>query len=141
MKSLTIYIASSFDESQTCELVRQRLMEAGHRVPDVWWNVRTKNDFANRPESDFYSSPLVQAIAVRHWETIRNCDIVILVSSLENSRSFTGANVEVGFALGLGKPVVSLGKLKLSAMYCPLIQCNNVGQLLSVIDCIGQVQR
>lgn len=141
MKSLKLYVASSFDlvpELQTTQVCLER---DGHTVPDIWWNVRTKDDFTDKSNLEFYGSTLVQSIAARHWETIRECDAVILVSDPYKERSFTGANVEIGFAHALGKPIFSVGKLKRSAMYVPIIKCETLGELLQAINCLGQIQR
>lgn len=137
MKSLSIYIASSFDEEEYCNTVLSALQEDGHKVPDVWWNIKTKRDFDKKSDLEFYGAPIIKAIAKRHWETIKNVDLVILVSNVKQERSFTGANVEVGYALALGKPVVSIGKLKRSAMYADIIQCDGVEELTTIVNCIA----
>jgi Nucleoside 2-deoxyribosyltransferase len=141
LKVLNIYIASSFDEASLCESIRLRLEDCGMKIPDVWWNIKTKDNFVNESDTDFYSTPIVQAIAARHWETIRECDAVILVSSLKERRSFTGANVEVGFAFALSKPVFSIGELKRSAMYSPIIKCRSIHELMDSILCLAQIAR
>lgn len=139
---MKIYIASSFDEAKSCEMIRKLLTASGHEIPDVWWNVKTKDDFTDHSDAEFYSAPIVQAIAARHWRTIRECDAVVIVSNLETARSFTGANVEIGFAHALGKPILAVGLLKRSAMYVPVIQCGvSARQLIEAVDCIGQNQR
>lgn len=141
VKPLRIYIASSFDEVVLCEAVCQQMRASGHTVPDVWWNTRTKDSLVGVSDLEFYGSPLIQSIAARHWETIREVDAVIIVSSMKHERSFTGANVEIGFAHGLNKPIFSLGKLKRSAMYCPIIKCGNMADLISSINCLAQESR
>jgi nucleoside 2-deoxyribosyltransferase len=138
---MKFYLASSFDEAALCETVFRLLKTLGHEVPDVWWNVRSKDDFANNTDAEFYGASIVQSIAARHWLTLREVDAVILISNLEKPRSFTGANVEIGFALALGKPVLSVGLLKRSAMYCPVIQCEDFVALGNAIRCIGRATR
>lgn len=135
------YIASSFDESSTCESVYSILSHRGVEVPDIWWNIRTKDSFKDNTEEEFYSNSIVQAIAARHWNTLKQVDFVIVVSNLEKERSFTGANVEIGFALALGKPVLSIGKLKRSAMYSPVIKCKSFDDLAKAVDCLNLVKR
>jgi nucleoside 2-deoxyribosyltransferase len=137
---MKIYIASSFDFTAKCREIADRLLELGHQIPDIWWNVRTKDAFADASDSAFYGDALVQSIAARHWRTIRECDLVLLVSGGER-RSFTGACVEIGYAHALGKPIVSVGMLKRSAMFVPVLKCSSVEELLDVIACIGQTQR
>lgn len=138
MKSLKLYIASSFEEAKNCETVRRNLKRDGHIVPDVWWNVKTKDDFEGLADFEFYGAPLVQSIALRHWATLQECDAVILVSNATTERKFTGANVEVGYALALGKPVFSIGKIKRSAMYAPIVKCDTSDELRNVVNCLAQ---
>jgi nucleoside 2-deoxyribosyltransferase len=137
---MRLYLASSFDCAALC-LATQKAVEArGHTVPDVWWNVKTKDDFKKASESEFYDSHIVKAIAVRHWRTIDSCDAVILVSD-DAKRQFTGANVEVGYAIGKGIPVLIVGPVKRSAMYCPATRCADVVELLNALDIIGGCPR
>jgi len=137
---LRIYIASSFDYAALCEAVAGAVIAKGHTVPDIWWNVRTKDDFRGKSESEFYDSPTVKSIAVRHWRTINSCDVVVLISA-SAKKAFTGASVEVGYAIGKGIPVLSLGPLKRSAMYCPVTRCEDLVDLLKALDIIGGCPR
>lgn len=138
---MKIYIASSFDEAALCAATATVLEHQGHQIPDIWWNVKTKEQFVAQDDAAFYSAPIVQAIAARHWRTIRDCDMLLIISNLDRERSFTGANVEAGYALALGKPVVAFGKLKRSAMYSGVIKCSTLDELVNVINCIGLEQR
>lgn len=133
---MRLYLASSFDYAHICEAVQKAVEAKGHTIPDVWWNVRTKDAFKDKSESAFYDSHIVKAIAVRHWRTIDACDAVVLVSD-DSEKAFTGANVEVGYAIGKGIPVLTLGPLKRSAMYCPAIRCDDLADLLDSLDIIG----
>lgn len=137
---MKIYLASSFDLAARCENLRLTLEKAGHSIPDVWWNVKTKDDFTDSSDETFYDSPIVKSIATRHWKTINECDAVVLVSGAVQ-RTFTGANVEVGYAIGTGKPVLSLGIIKRSAMYCPITRCMTTTELLACLDIIGGIPR
>lgn len=138
---MKFYLASSFDLASLCETTLRVLNSLGHTVPDVWWNVRTKDAYADQGNAAFYGSSLVQSIAARHWRTLQEVDAVILISNLSEPRSFTGANVEVGYALGLGKPVFSLGQLKRSAMYVPVIQCAGMDDLMEALRCFALEKR
>lgn len=137
---MRLYLASSFDYAHICEAVRKTVEAKGHTVPDVWWNVRTKDDFKGKSDHDFYADHIVQAIAVRHWRTIDSCDAVVLVANGE-AKTFTGANVELGYAIGKGIPVLTLGGVKRSAMYCPAIHCDDLPELLNALDIIGGCPR
>lgn len=134
---MKLYLASSFDYAHICEAVRKVLESKGHVIPDVWWNIRAKDDFTSKSDGDFYDSPIMRAIAARHWKTIDECDGLVLVTGGDPEKTFTGANVEVGYAVAKGKPVFSLGLHKRSAMYVPLIRCADITELAEAIAIVG----
>ena len=87
-------------------------------------------------DAEFYNNFTIRSIAARHWRTIDSCDVLILVANGED-KTFTGANVEVGYAIARNKPVLSMGGIKRSAMYVPLIQCDDIVDLIDALDIIG----
>ena len=128
---MKFYIASSFALKMECIKVQHQIREnlTGCSIPDIWWNIDAKEIPAENDEA-WHSLPEVKAIAERHWKTIRECDAVILVSHPTEPRKFTGANIEVGYALGRGIPVFSVGHLERSGMYSPVIRCKDVDELI-----------
>lgn len=137
---MKLYLASSFDFAALCQEVRVAVEQEGHTVPDVWWNVRTKDDMKGMSEEAFYDSPTVRAIAARHWRTIDACDALVLVIGKDSAR-FTGANIEVGYAIAKGKPVLCIGTPKRSAMYVALARCQDIPDLLAALNIIGGCPR
>ena len=130
---MKFYLASKFALKDNVRRLCAILEAGGHQVPDVWWNI----DGKNHPEQDnrkWHSLPMVRAIAIRHWNSIAQADALILVSHPETPMTFTGANVEVGYAIGKGIPVFSIGKLERSGMYSPVIQCETIDELLEAIS-------
>ena len=125
---MKIYLASGFKLRKWVEHVHDALVKAGHEVPDVWWEQNFRELYMD--EKDWYKNPIVQGIASRHWANIRECDALVLVCDPSDPGKFNGANVELGFALGLGKPCFSIGALERSAMYCPVRKCGTVQDLL-----------
>lgn len=142
---MRFYIASSFDCKGPCEQVYESLLKHGHEVPDIWWNIDAKSKHAkDKNDNNFYGDSSISSIAARHWNTIQTVDAVILVSDFHapfSLRQFTGANVEVGYAIGIGKPVFSVGHLKRSAMYSTLIKCKDIWELEEAIKIFSLSKR
>jgi len=132
MKSLNIYLASSFKYKESVETVEYDLKIEGHNVPDKWWNIDSKN--SSESDYEWYNKPETRAISTRHFQQIRKCDALILVCPISSPGVFNGAAVEVGYALALGIPVYSYGFIPRSAMYSDVIRCYSME---SLIDCIN----
>lgn len=130
---MRFYLASNFKRKHQLEIIKYLLEEAGHTVNDVWWNVDRKN----HPEQDdriWHGLPSIKAVASRHWKAISESDALILISSEEQENTFTGANIELGYALGKGITCFSYGKIARSGMYSPVIQCHNLMELTEAIE-------
>lgn len=129
---MKFYLASSFKRKQQLETIKNELESLGHVIPDVWWNIDSKDDeMTNR---DWHSLPTIKAIAIRHWKSIAECDALILISSEFEYTPFNGANIEVGYAIGKGLPVFTYRLIAKSAMYAPTIECLNLDELLDAIN-------
>ncbi len=139
---MKVYLASSFALAQEVEKVYKALVASGHQVPDVWWHVDSKVDTwaVNLQDKEWMTHPIPRAIAQRHWGAIDSCDALVLVSQ-ESGYKFTGANIEVGYAVGKGIPVLSVGKIERSAMYVPVIPAGNVEELLHLLNIIAVRER
>ena len=132
-----------FRNAEIVELLSRRLADVGHEVPDKWWIVDSKNDAwaVDLPDREWQAHAIPRAIAQRHWGSIDKSDALILVSHPDNPMKFTGANVEVGYAIAKGIPVLSIGVLERSAMYCPIIQADSVPELIDLLDIIAVRER
>ena len=53
----------------------------------------------------------------RNFKGIDKADVLILVCPSDKPKKFNGANIELGYAIGKGKIVMSVGLLERSAMY------------------------
>lgn len=115
-----VYIASSFSLKDRVQRTYEALTDAGHEVPDVWWD-ESKEQAALKvidiPDEEWYQHPKVVQRAKRHWETIRGCDTFVLVCPSEGTKKFNGANLELGYSYGHGLDAYALGTLERSAMY------------------------
>lgn len=138
-KPLKIYLASSFKYKKQCDMLYEELTKLGHKIPDVWWNLDSKQD--KETDNFWYNKPSTKAISARHFKTIRDCDILILVCPISSPGIFNGANVEVGYALALGKPVYSFGFIGRSAMYSDVIRCYNMEALLECLNIQSLLER
>lgn len=131
-KPLKIYLASSFKYKKQCDMLYEQLTSMGHKIPDVWWNLDSKN--MEVTDNFWYNHHATKAISARHFKTIQECDILILVCPISTPGVFTGANVEVGYALALGKPVYSFGFIGRSAMYSDVIRCYTMEALIECLN-------
>jgi hypothetical protein len=125
----TVYLASSFGLSERVQTVYEALTDAGHRVPDVWWNRDLKE--LDLPDEEWYEHPDVEAIAERHWESIENSGAYVLVCPADQSKKYNGANVEFGYAHAHGLDCYAVGALERSAMYVPMTRVDTVAELLA----------
>ncbi|MGB1696899.1 MAG: nucleoside 2-deoxyribosyltransferase [Thermoplasmatota archaeon] len=138
---MKIYIASTFRLAPYLTNLAAKLETLGYEIPDVWWNKDEKRAEAAPNDAAWYARPMVPAIAERHWRTIKECDALVLVAFHDQETKFTGANVEYGYALALGKPVLTLGQIKRSAMYANAIRCTDEEELLACLAIVGMEAR
>lgn len=129
---MKIYLASSFRFVKTVSDLARWLELRGHTITCRWWLADYKVLLGDIPDGEWYGKAIVRAIYQRSFTAIKAADVLILVSP--EKTSFNGANVEVGIALGLGKPVISLGSIERSGMYEPVIQCATEKQMIEVLN-------
>ena len=108
---MKIYI-SSHSQELARELAK-KLEENGHTIVSSWINVEflPTEKIANEAEK--------MDIAVRDVEEVKSCDCVYHIAGPD--RYPGGKFVEVGVALGLGKPVMLIGRRENCLMYHPLV--------------------
>jgi len=141
---LRLYLASSFQKAATVQAMADALERDGHSIPDKWWGQNADRGGESSGDAAWHGQPEIRALAARHWLTIRGVDALVLVGHLNDGDDrcpFTGANVEVGYALALGKPVVVLGRVKRSAMYADCIFAETPGAMLRLLRCMGGEDR
>lgn len=138
-----VYIGSSFSLKDRVQHVYETLTEAGHKVPDVWWDEsREQADLKvlDLPDEEWYKNPTVQQRAERHWKWIAECDVFVIVCPPNGeTKKFNGANLELGFAFATGSHCFAVGQLERSAMYIgpdgsPVVQVDTAEELLSAIQ-------
>lgn len=124
---MRFYLASCFELVEEVENLASILESEGHEITQKWWLKDYKK--LDLPDFEWYSDERVRVISERNFNAIEFCHIFVLVSS-NTPRKFNGANIELGFAIALGKQVVSVGKLERSAMYVPLTQYPDIPSLM-----------
>jgi len=124
---MKVYLASSFELKDRVEELCVILEQNGHEITMKWWHYDYKQ--IDVPDETWYCLEKVKQISQRNFEGIKNADALVLVSA-RTPRTFNGANIELGYAIALGKKCYSLGKLQRSAMYVPIFQCMDTEDLL-----------
>lgn len=110
-----VYLASSFDLKSRVISLAEQLKKHGIGVTVEWWN----HDFKeiDVPDSEWYNSDKIKWVKERNFKGIDDADAFILVCPDNVCKKFNGANIELGYAIGKGKPVFRYGNVERSAMY------------------------
>lgn len=130
---MKIYIASSFDLVSLVKETAEVLRNYGHEITQEWWNF----DYKQILKSDdklWYQLLEVQEVSRKNFEGIKQADCLLFVADPELPRKFNGANIELGYALALGKPCFSIGKLQRSAMYVSVMKCKDLKEFLERLN-------
>ena len=113
----SVYIGSSSKFVDECEKVAKLVSSMGFTITRKWWSHYVK-DSPEYPKDmddrDFYDDPAIKFICEADFQAIREADLVI-IATFEDYK-LTGGDIELGYALALGKPVIVYGKHKRSAM-------------------------
>ncbi len=132
---MKFYLASSFSLIDKVEHVCKILEEEGHEIVVKWWErLALKKKFQVLDPYEFYAEPECKFAFERDLEGIKESDALIFIAA-DRQRSYNGANVEVGIAFGLGKPVYSIGRLTNSAMYWGVQRAVCIEEILYWIAC------
>ena len=130
---MRFYLASSFSLRERVQAVCGRLESLGHIVPVQWWDHTAEaHELKAAPGTDaeFYSRQSVQLTAARDLGGVATCDIFIFVADTDKARKYSGANVELGYALAHGKPCFVLGRLERSALYAHVVHAETLDEIL-----------
>lgn len=131
---MKVYIASSFSLIPRVEEACRLLEEAGHVVLVKWWTrLELKKQFEVLSPEDFYDEPECSYAYHRDFDGVMECDVLLFVAS-DEPRYYTGANVELGIALGNKKFCMSVGRLRNSALYWGVYRCRNMDDVLGMLE-------
>lgn len=154
---MKLYLASSFSLTDRVEQVAAALEAEGHEIAVRWWDrtfnvegegqVHTqvlKKRYNDMPPDAFYARPECEYAFLTDMQGIQESGALVMVAT-DEPRDYAGASVEIGYAIGVGRPVFLLGRLKNSAMYWPLCRCKDLPDLLSRLrlgaPLIGEILR
>lgn len=135
---MKIYIASSFSLIPRVEKVCEILEEAGHEVLVKWWTrLDLKKKFDVLEPDDFYEEPECGIAYERDFNGVMACDVLLFVAD-DKPRYYTGANVELGIALGNSKRCMSIGKLRNSALYWNIYRAKDMNDVLETLALVSE---
>jgi len=121
---MKVYLASSFRYINEVKELQSYLYSKGHIVSCEWWKTDYKLELKTQTIAEWFASPIIKVIYRRSLDAIRESRLLIFVTP--EATKFNGANVEVGIALALDKPVIAFGQLEKSGMYEPVIRCATI---------------
>ena len=79
----------------------------------------------------------IRSLSKENFDAVDQVDTRIPICPDDSSHSFTGANVEVGYAMAKNKRIFSVGVLQRSAMYVPVEKFKSITDLLPVLEDLG----
>ena len=113
---MKIYVATKWENRQRARIVMADLKDLGHTITWDWTNDAGDGVMNQRKQ------------AINDYNGVIDADAVVLI--LENDYPYEGTLVELGIALGAGKPVFILGEAPVTKR-CVFIQHPNVFRGLS----------
>lgn len=119
---IKVYIGSSSNFKKECEELALNLRLAGEvEITRAWWNfyIKEETKFKEMTDLGFYAHVEPSLVGDLDLLAIDQADIVVIYA--HDSYKMTGAEVELGYALGKGKPVYVVGQIKRSAMHARCI--------------------
>ena len=130
-KTMKIYVASSFELKEEAQRVAKALESQGYFITREWW----KRDYKliQVPDEEWYERSDILDVARANYAAIDDADVLVLVCPNDTPHKFTGANIEVGYAVARNKRVMAVGKLQRSAMYVPVERYDSLKNLLDGI--------
>jgi nucleoside 2-deoxyribosyltransferase len=102
---MKIYIAASFNSAERIYEQALELESIGHTVTGVWFQ---PHDPIEKMWDGNFGGRVAEVMAVRDLHHIKKADLMV-IDTLDPS-STGGRNVELGYAIGLGKRVILIGK-------------------------------
>lgn len=149
---MKVYVASSFSLIPKVETIVKALEEAGHEITVKWWSreyeipgegkVPTsdlKGRFKDLDPDRFYSQPETMRSYNADLEGIEDAEaLVIIAPDIASRDALVGANIELGFAIGIKRVVISIGALMNSTMYAGVARTSSIPDLLELLAFLGE---
>ena len=135
---MKIYIASSFSLTPKVEEVCCLLEEAGHEITAKWWTrAGLKKKFEILEPDEFYAERECGIAYELDFNGVMDCDVLLFVAD-DKVRRYTGANVELGIALGTFKRCMSIGRLPNSVLYWKVYPAKDMDDVLETLALVEE---
>lgn len=134
MNHIKIYIASSFDLTDEVKSIAKHLERKGYVITRHWWEYGDLKLAERLSPGDPFTKSAMSMAFFANIAAIQDCDIMVFVCDPAMITNFIGANVEIGMATIMGKPIISIGKTGISAMYGNLIKANGITELDELLE-------
>jgi len=126
---MKLYLASKFAMKDKVDALSKFLQLKGHQITCIWWKDDVKR--IGSTDEEWYQLPIIKYICSRDFQGVDNADALILISNENESMSFNGANVEIGYATAKDKKVFILGKVDRNTLYSNCIFCKTIEDLIT----------
>ena len=130
---MNIYLASQYSRREELCGYRAQLWKLGHEVPARWLNGVDQINTEGQPLKESgeqlvedgaadVAAELRQKFALDDFEDVQSCDLLVAFTEIpRTSTSRGGRHVELGLALGTGKPVVIIGPRENIFCWLPVV--------------------
>lgn len=123
-----LYIAAKYSRKQECRILAHALVARGVGTTSRWHDLEV-----NESEQD---SVQLQGYAERDLADIRAADGLVMLNHDEES---VGRHIELGYALGLGKPVMVVGNTE--SVFHHLKEVKLGSQFVDILGWARSIQR
>ena len=130
---MNIYLASKSSQTKCVIELAELLKKSGHILTIEWWKLPLCKSVSVANDHEWFSHQYMRSVCERDFKAIERADILIIVADDEET-VFNGANVELGYALALGKTCMSIGKLTRCAMYARVIMFSSIQDLMDNLN-------
>lgn len=131
---MRVYLASSFELKDEVQRISDLLESREIGITRKWWLINYKEALGDMPDKVWYRHEKVQWVSKENFKAIDEADAVILICPNDLPHKFTGANIEVGYAVAKKKRVFSVGQMDRSAMYVPIEKYESINALLPALE-------
>ena len=127
---LNIYLAGPWAAKARISHIAAQLVGAGHSVPVKWWEHREvpgylREDLTAEDRAELEEQATLDLVGVAQ------ADVFVLVNCLGSE----GKNVEFGYALASGMPIIVIGERSNLFHYCSMVEMvRDVDEALMALD-------
>lgn len=106
---MDIYLAAKWEDRQAIDKIAGRLAARGHKIVSTWHDPEShRKEGIDLPyDVQMLNKDWMRAEAEKDLEQIYQCNMVICDETIPSQTG--GREVEIGFAMGLYKPILLIG--------------------------------